>query len=229
MARQLKYREAERALLAHDRRFRFDRAKGSEIKLSHPNFRDTVTLPHHGDGDSIDVKILSKILRAFDLPKDFFDTRPRRKTRVPAPAMQDEFRIVPQPPLYRNPILDFIWVRNGVVDSFIPSELDLHGWVNVHRIGRCPVCNESVQDNGLPCFTCGTMPDASLFDPSAGSSSSAPPFKGSAAGNSEPPSAAAAPPASRRKKRRRGTSAGGRRPVVSRQCEPGQLDTLCSG
>src|SRR5690606_16295073 len=72
MTKTMIYREVERALRAHDPRFCFERAKGSEIKLSHPDFREIVCLPHHGDGDIIGSGLLARIGRAFELPRDLF-------------------------------------------------------------------------------------------------------------------------------------------------------------
>jgi hypothetical protein len=60
-----------------------------------------------------------------------------RLARLPRPGA-GRVRAHRSSPITRDPVLDFICLRNGVVDPFIPAELDLYGWVNVHCIARCP-------------------------------------------------------------------------------------------
>jgi hypothetical protein len=72
------------------------------------------------------------------------------------------------------------------------------GWVTIHRIARCPVCNECMHDNGEPCFICGKLPDPSIFAPKG----SAPPTGGSPSSEASG-SRAPAHGWLRRKKRRR--------------------------
>lgn len=163
MAKPLAFRDLRRALLAHDSRFEFRQGKGSEMVLSHPDFRPSCSLPHHGDGDTVGIRDLLKIERAFGLPRGFFDPR-HHERKAPAPAPTSEFAVVPMPPITRDPLFNFIRVEDGMVFSYF-GDVVPYGWVNVHRTARCAVCNEDVQDNGEPCFWCGTMPDPSLFDP----------------------------------------------------------------
>jgi hypothetical protein len=82
MRKPLTYRDLLRLLRAHDSRFDIRPGKGSERVLCLQGRPVTCCLPHHGDGHTIGVGLLTRIERAFKLPRGFFDRRDKRKAAV---------------------------------------------------------------------------------------------------------------------------------------------------
>jgi len=77
VAKSPSFREVERLLRKHDKRFEFwsNKGKGGHRMISHPDIagkKRSCPIPFHGATRPVSRAVLKSIARAFDLTKDFF-------------------------------------------------------------------------------------------------------------------------------------------------------------